>query len=263
MINLLLLSVPLFLIFSYRSKIGRLGGSAITRWLFWYESTDDKADKCNQHQMEELEAFASLFFLLRSSCGPTAKDHWAHPVLVKRLRVLELLQLWQRSVCLEFFLLEGFVLFFEFDNFINHSLLIDVIVICLYLRWRGSGCVYRLLLSATFSDTCCLWLWRGRRGRACSRCRSSLHCFFALCHAQLELILISAGYICPRLDQLCHQLSSIKVGCCKIWWRWSHLDQEFVSTNRFSFIRAVKLVVEKNLDLNLVVLADDSLAWAH
>ena len=218
--------------------------------------------------MEELEAFASLFFLLRYSCSPTAKDHRAHPVLVKRLRVFELLQLWQRSVCLEFFLLEGFVLLFELDNLVNHSLLIDVIVICLYLRWRARGRVHRLLLSATFSNTCCLWLCRGCRSRiffllTCSCCWSSLHCFFALCYAQLELILISATYISPRLDQLCHQLTSVNVSCWKICWRWSHLDQEFVLTNCFSFIRTVKLMVEENLYLDLVVLADDSLTWAH
>ena len=41
------------------------------------------------------------------------------------------------------------------------------------------------------------------------------------------------------------------------------MNQEFVSINCFSFIRAVKLVVEENLDFDLVVLADDSLTRAH
>ena len=182
MINWLLLSVPLFLIFSYRSKIGSLGCTATTCWLFWYESTNDEWNKCDHHNMEELEALARIFFLSRSSCSSTALDHRAHPVLVKWLRILELLQLWQGSVCLEFFLLKGLVLLLEFDNLVNHSLLIDVIVICLYLRLRGSGRAYPLLLSNTFSGTCCLWLNRCcSRGRA-SCCWSSCHCFFALCN---------------------------------------------------------------------------------
>lgn len=263
MINLLLLSVPLFLIFSYRSKIGSLGGAAVTRWLFWYESTDDEWNECNHHNMEELETFTGIFFLLWSPCGPTALDHWAHPVLVKRLRIFELLQLWQGSVCLEFFLLKGLVLLLEFDNFVHHSLLIDVIVICLYLRLRRSGRGCRLLLSGTFSNTCRLRLCRCcSRGRA-GCCWSSCHCFFALCYAQLEFILISTRYICPCRDQLSHQLSSIKASSWKVWWCRSHLDQEFVGTNRFSFIGTIKLMVKENLDFDFVVLADDSLTWAH
>ena len=213
--------------------------------------------------MEELEALAGIFFLRRSACSPTALDHWAHAVLVKRLRILELLQLWQGSVCLEFFLLQGLVLLLEFDNLVNHSLLIDVIVICLYLRLRWSGRGYRLLLCGTFRGTCCLWLNRwSSRGRA-GCCRSSRYCFFALCNTQLELILISAGYIRPRWHQLCHQLSSIEAWCCKISWRRSHLNQEFVATNCFSFIGTIKLMVEENLDFDFVVLADDSLTRAH
>ena len=263
MINLLLLSVPLFLIFSYRSKIGSLRGAAVTCWLFWYESTDDEWNERNHHNMEELEALAGIFFLLRSACSPTALDHWAHPVLVKRLRILELLQLWQGSVCLEFFLLKVLMLLFEFENFVNHSLLIDVIVICLYLRLRRCGRSYRLLLSGTFSGT-----WSLRLSRWCSRCWASccwrsLHCFFSLCYAQLELILISAGYICPCRDQLSHQLRSINTSCWKISWRRSHLDQEFISSYRISFVGTIELMVEENLDFDFVVLADDSLTWAH
>ena len=213
--------------------------------------------------MEELEALAGIFFLLRSSSCPAALDHRAHPVLVKRLRILELLQLWQGSVCLEFFLLQGLVLLLEFDNLVNHSLLIDVIVICLYLRLRWSGRGYRLLLSGTFSGSCCLWLNRWCSRGWAGRCRSSLHCFFALCDTQLELILISAGYIRPSRHKLCHQLSSIKACCREIIWRRSHLNQEFVATNRFSFIGTIKLMVEENLDCDFVVLADDSLTRAH
>ena len=213
--------------------------------------------------MEELKALAGICFLLWNSCSSIPMYHRAHPVLVKRLRIFELLQLWQGSVCLKFFLLKALMLLLEFENFVNHSLLIDVIVICLYLRLRRCGRGYRLLLSSTFSRT-----WSLRLSRWCSRCWSSccwrsLHCFFSLCYAQLEFILISTRYICPCRDQLSHQLSSIKAGSWKIRWRRSHLDQEFVGANRFSFIGTIKLMVKENLDFDFVVLADDSLTWAH
>ena len=87
--------------------------------------------------------------------------------------------------------------------------------------------------------------------------------FFTLGYAKAELIFLFAIDRGPRLNQLLHELAAInsaRTDSCRCR---RELNQKLIRCNRLVFIRAIQLLREKHLHLDLIVLANHTLAGAN